>query len=87
MSHAFTVTDEQYAAIAQRALARGMAPEDLFTEWVDEVIRAPQYFETDDWLRHLGVSEERIQAANARLAGEEDVVPTRDAPGANDADA
>lgn len=31
MSHAFTVTDEQYAALAQRALACGMAPEDLFT--------------------------------------------------------
>jgi hypothetical protein len=87
MSHAFTVSDEQYAAIAQRALARGQAPEDLFAEWVDELVRNPQYFDTDDWLRHLGVSEERIQAANARLDAEEGRAPAREDAREPDADA
>ncbi|MEO7000573.1 MAG: hypothetical protein ABI068_02055 [Ktedonobacterales bacterium] len=30
-----------------------------------------QYYETDDWLGHLGVSEKRIQRANARIAAEQ----------------
>lgn len=76
MSHAFTLSDEQYAIIKAAADASGRTPEDLFLAWaMDEEARfrlaQPTYYETDEWLRHLGVSDERIEQAN-RAASEED---------------
>ncbi len=71
MSHVFTLTDEQYQIVRAAADAAGCAPEELFLAWtMDEETRCrnahPTYYETDDWLRHLGVSEERIQRASLR---------------------
>jgi len=73
MSHVFTLSDEQYQIVKAAADAAGRTPEELFLAWaMQEEIQFrnshPTYWETDDWLRHLGVSEERIQRANAALA-------------------
>ena len=83
MSHVFTLDDQQYAIIKAAADASGRSPEELFLAWAMEEETKhrqahPTYYETDDWLRHLGVSEERIRRANASLASDE---------GAPDADA
>ncbi len=72
MSHIFELTDEQYAIIQKAAQAAGRTPQDLFLAWaMDEEARErrahPTYYETDDWLRHLGVSEEEIEASNRRV--------------------
>ncbi|MGH3579831.1 MAG: hypothetical protein ACRDU0_20040 [Mycobacterium sp.] len=66
MSHVFTLDDEQYEVIKAVADASGRTPEELFLAWaMEEEARYrqahPTYYETDDWLRHLGVSEERIR--------------------------
>ncbi len=63
MAHTFTLTDDQYADASRRT------PEGHFLAWaMDEEARYrlahPTYHETDDWLRHLGVSDERIHRAN-----------------------
>lgn len=76
MSHAFTLSDEQYAIIKAAADESGRTPEDLFLAWaMDEEVRFrmahPTHYETDEWLRHLGVSDERIEHAN-QTAAEED---------------
>ena len=76
MSHAFTLSDEQYAIIKAAADASGRTPEDLFLAWaMNEESRYrlvhPTYYETDAWLQHLGVSDERIEQAN-QTAAEED---------------
>jgi hypothetical protein len=76
MSHAFTLSDEQYAIIKAAADASGRTPEDLFLAWaMDEEARYrlahPTYYETDEWLRHLGVSDERIERADQTAAQED----------------
>jgi len=74
MSKQISLSDEQYQTIEIAAKRQGQSPDDLIAQWVD-ALRDPdalsQYYETDDWLRHLGVSEERIQRANARIAAEQ----------------
>jgi hypothetical protein len=82
MSHALSLTDEQYAIIKAVADASGRTPEDLFLAWAMEEearyrMAHPTYLEMDDWLRHLGVSEERIERANQ--AASEDAAPDADA--------
>jgi transcription initiation factor TFIIIB Brf1 subunit/transcription initiation factor TFIIB len=74
MSHVIELTDEQYETLRQVAVARGQTPDAVIAAWLEEArerAHEPRYYETDDWLRHLGVSEERIQRANARIAEEE----------------
>jgi hypothetical protein len=74
MSHGIEHSDEQYETLRRAAEARGETPDRLLAAWIDELGGAnstPHYYETDDWLRHLGVSEERIRRANAKLAAEE----------------
>ena len=76
MSHAFTLTDEQYSIIKAAADASGRTPEDLFLAWTmaEEMryrLAHPTYYETDTWLRHLGVSDERIEQANQTAAQED----------------
>ena len=76
MSKTLELSDEQYSIISEAARAAGRTPEELFLQWaMDEESRYrrahPTYRETDDWLRHLGVSEERIQRADARASSDE----------------
>ena len=69
MSKIITLTDEQYRTVERVATQRGQTPEALLAEVIEELRdprTEPRYYETDDWLRHLGVSDERIQRANAR---------------------
>jgi len=63
MSKTIELTDEQYAAISSAAKERGQSLELLIAEVADELRdpeRAPRYFETEDWFRHLGMTEEQI---------------------------
>ncbi|HEY8744518.1 MAG TPA: hypothetical protein VIU62_15590, partial [Chloroflexota bacterium] len=60
------LTDEQYAAITIAARERGQSPELLIAEVAEELrdpARAPRYFDTEDWFRHLGATEEQIAEA------------------------
>ena len=74
MSKQISLSDEQYQTLEIAAERQGQSPDDLIAQWVD-ALRDPDilshYYETDDWLRHLGVSEERIQRANAQIATEQ----------------
>jgi hypothetical protein len=70
MSKVIELTDEQYRTLAQAAATRGQTPDALLAEWIEELRdrdRDPRYYETDDWFRHLGATEEQIAEAK-RLA-------------------
>jgi hypothetical protein len=59
-----TLTDEQYRTIEDAAQARGLAPDALLALVIDEMRDPrvqPRYFETDEWLRHLGMSDETLR--------------------------
>lgn len=63
MGHVFHITDEQYTSLTQSAAARGVTAEQLFAEWIEAVTSQPSYYETEDWFRHLGATEEQIAEA------------------------
>ena len=66
MSKVIELTDEQYQTLAQAAAARGQTLDALLAEWIEELRdrnREPRYYETDDWFRHLGATEEQIAEA------------------------
>lgn len=72
MSHVFELTDEQYRIIKEHAEREGRTPEDLFLAWTMEEearyrLAHPTRYDTDDWFRHLGVSDEQIEASKRRV--------------------
>lgn len=73
MSHTIELTDEQYAILRDAAQERGEAPETVVAALITELQAAqsqPRYYETDDFLRHLGASEEEINELNREIAEE-----------------
>jgi hypothetical protein len=84
MSHVFALTDDQYQIIKDLAETQGRTPEDLFLAWaMEEETRFrqahPTYHETDDWLRHLGVSDDEIEASKQRVRREREMPYDADA--------
>jgi hypothetical protein len=84
MSHVFELTDEQYEIVKEAAERSGRTPEDLFLAWaLEEETRYrqahPTYHETDEWLRHLGVSEEEIEVSKERVRREHEMPYDADA--------
>lgn len=82
MSHAIEVTDEEYQILLSAAQERGQTPRELLAALVDELRdreREPHHYETDDWLRHLGVSEQEIEASKQRVRDEAELPYDADA--------
>lgn len=74
MSHVIELTDEQYETLRTIAEARGQTPAAVIAAWLEEAgerDHEPRYYETEEWLRHLGLSEAQI-AESARMAAEDD---------------
>jgi hypothetical protein len=72
MSQIFELTDEQYKTFLQAAAERGMSQEELLSTWIKELREGnneQRHYETDDWFRHLGATEEQIAEAK-RIAKE-----------------
>jgi len=89
MSKTLELSDEQYQIIKDVAESKGRTPEELLLAWAMDAEgryrhEHPTYYETDDWMRHLGVGEDVIAEVN-RAAAEEDVKGTGGPAG--DADA
>jgi len=64
MSKAIKLSDEQYQTIEQAAATRGQTFDTLLAQWIEELRdrdRDPRYFETNEWFRHLGVSDAVIE--------------------------
>jgi len=73
MSHVFQMSDEIFAKVAELAAERGKTPEALLNLWVQQSLArdlGPGPYETDDWFRHLGESEEMIRLSK-QIAEEE----------------
>lgn len=72
MTHALTISEAAYETLKQLAEQQGQSPEAIVEGWISATSRGdrPRY-ETEDWFRHLGVSEERIRKARERAASED----------------
>lgn len=75
MSHVFEVTEEQYQILERAAQSNEQTPDALLARWI-EALRDPRvhprYYETDDWFRHLGMSDEEIEEIKREAAAEAD---------------
>jgi hypothetical protein len=66
MSKIIELTDEQYAAIEQASEAQEQTPASLIARWIENLQgcdRERGNYETEDWFRHLGATEEQIAGA------------------------
>ena len=73
MSKVIELSDEQYQTIERAAESRGQTPDALLAQVIEELRDPhtdPRVYQTDDWLRHLGVSEEEIEASKRRVRDE-----------------
>lgn len=72
MTHVLELTDAQYHTIERAAAARGQTLDALIASWIAALDAVPEElvpYETEDWFRHLGASEEQIEEAR-RIASE-----------------
>lgn len=72
MTRIIELSDEQYSTLEQAAAARGQDPEGFLATLIEDMRdrdREPHYYETEDWFRHLGATEEEIAEAK-RIAQE-----------------
>ena len=63
MSKVIELSDDQYSTIEQAAASRGQTPDSLLAQWIDELRNSEQghrYYETEEWFRHLGASDDMI---------------------------
>lgn len=73
MSKVIELSDEQYQTIERAAALQGQSPDALLAQWIDDLHdrdREPRYYETDDWFRHLGATEEQIAEIKAEVRRE-----------------
>jgi len=73
MSHALTISDNAYEMLKQIAEWQGQSPEAIVEGWIAATSPGDDRsrYETEDWFRQLGVSEERIRKARERAASED----------------
>jgi predicted DNA-binding protein len=81
MSYTIELPEETYRSLKALATEQGQTPEKLVELWVAHQIQSasernprtdPRYYETDEWLRHLGMSDEEIRQAEELAALDED---------------
>ena len=72
MSEMIEISEEHYRVLESAARALGQTPQTLLAHMIDSltVSGTRRVYETEDWFRHLGATEEQI-AESARLEREE----------------
>ncbi|HEV2237758.1 MAG TPA: hypothetical protein VGR57_13955 [Ktedonobacterales bacterium] len=74
MSKSIELTDEQYEILEHAAAARHQSVDALLAQLAEQVrdpYVTPHYLTEDEFLRHLGMSDEMIQQAEALAAQDE----------------
>jgi hypothetical protein len=74
MSKTIELSDEQYQILEHAASARHQTIDALLAQWMDQlrdIQLTSHYFTEDEFLRHLGMSDEMIRQAEALAAADE----------------
>lgn len=82
MSHAIELSDEQFDAITQAAATRGVTPQALLAQLIENLRNPhtqPNHYDLEDWFRHLGMSDEEIEASRRRVRDEAEMPYDADA--------
>lgn len=75
MSHAISISDEVYQRLQKLAAQQEQTPEAVVEQLIagaEAASSGRQYYETDEWLRHLGITDEQMAQIDAELDAEED---------------
>lgn len=85
MSHILELSDDTYEALRELASVEGKTPESLISSWAAQQIEAlhrpahnpytePRYYTTDEWFRHLGMTDEEMAEVDNMVDDDEDEV-------------
>jgi len=82
MNKVITLSDEQLRTIEEAARIRGQTPDSLLADLIEELRDPrsnPRYYETDDWLRHLGMRGQTIEEIEGAIRSEQECPHDADA--------
>ncbi len=74
MSYAITISDEVYQRLQKLAAQQEQTPEAVVERLITGAEAASsgrRYYDTDEWLRHLGITDEQIAEIDAEIDAEE----------------
>ncbi len=74
MSHAISISDEVYQRLRRLASQQEQSPEAVVERLITGAEAASsgrRYYDTDEWLRHLGITDEQIAEIDAEIDAEE----------------
>lgn len=72
MSHAFQLSDQAFQKLEQLAMQQKQPPEVVIEALIDSALSDGPFYETEDWFRHLGASEEMIRQAREQADSDAD---------------
>jgi len=76
MSYAITISDEVYQRLQKLAAQQEQTPETVVERLItgaEAASNGRRYYDTDEWLRHLGLTDEQIAEIDAEIDAEEAV--------------
>jgi hypothetical protein len=72
MSHALQISDAAYDALQKLATRQGQSPEAVLEQLITSASASDgPFYETEEWFRHLGMTDEEIRQAREQ-ADQED---------------
>jgi hypothetical protein len=72
MSHALHISDAAYQVLQAMAAQRGESPEAVVERLITSAAPGDgPYYETEDWFRHLGMTEEEIRQGQEQAERED----------------
>jgi len=74
ISQAITISDEAYQRLRKLAAQQGQSSEAVVERLItgaEAASNGHRYYDTDEWLRHLGVTDEEMAEIDAEIDAEE----------------
>jgi hypothetical protein len=72
MSHVLQISDAAYNALKKLATQQGQSPEAVLEDLIASAsANGGPYYETEEWFRHLGMTEDEIHQAREQADRED----------------
>lgn len=76
MSHALQISDDAFSKLQQTAAETGVSPESYVESMIGLIASTSgeqHHYEFDEWMRHLGMSDDDIDDIRSAVALDEDL--------------
>ena len=71
MNHVIELSEKAFETLQELAARQGQSPATVVEALIESALRDGSFYETEDWFRHLGMTDEDIREARSR-ADQED---------------